>query len=108
MRVSAVDCPAVLVTLCHAGCASLTSFSPRTNVGAERGTRRHIRNRVVLLAGREQQRTALLVAGVHHEIARELSLSTNTNANHIASILAELDLENRIQAAVQAVRSGIS
>ena len=29
-------------------------------------------------------------------------------ANHIASILAKLHLENRIQAAVQAVRSGIS
>jgi DNA-binding NarL/FixJ family response regulator len=44
----------------------------------------------------------------NHEIARELSLSSNTVANHIASILAKLHLENRIQAAVQAVRSGIS
>jgi DNA-binding NarL/FixJ family response regulator len=42
------------------------------------------------------------------EIARQLSLSTNTVSNHIASILAKLHLENRIQAAVQAVRSGIS
>jgi DNA-binding NarL/FixJ family response regulator len=42
------------------------------------------------------------------EIARKLTLSTNTVANHIASILAKLHLENRIQAAVQAVRSGIS
>ncbi len=44
----------------------------------------------------------------NQDIARKLSLSTNTVANHIASILAKLHLENRIQAAVQAVRSGIS
>jgi DNA-binding NarL/FixJ family response regulator len=44
----------------------------------------------------------------NHDIAHELSLSTNTVHNHIASILAKLHLENRIQAAVQAVRSGIS
>ncbi len=44
----------------------------------------------------------------NHQIAHELSLSTNTVANHIASILAKLHLENRIQAAVQAVRSGLS
>jgi len=42
------------------------------------------------------------------EIGRKLSLSENTVKNHIASILAKLQLENRIQAAVQAVRSGIS
>lgn len=44
----------------------------------------------------------------NHDIARELSLSTNTVHNHIASILAKLHLDNRIQAAVHAVRSGIS
>ena len=44
----------------------------------------------------------------NREIAHELSLSTNTVHNHIASILAKLHLDNRIQAAVQAVRSGIS
>jgi DNA-binding NarL/FixJ family response regulator len=42
------------------------------------------------------------------EIARELSVSTNTISNHVASILAKLHVDNRIQAAVQAVRSGIS
>jgi two-component system NarL family response regulator len=42
------------------------------------------------------------------EIGRELSLSENTVKNHIASILAKLQLNNRIQAAVQAVRAGIS
>ena len=44
----------------------------------------------------------------NHDIARELSLSTNTVHNHIASILAKLHLDNRIQAAAQAVRAGIS
>jgi len=44
----------------------------------------------------------------NHEIARDVSLSPNTVANHIARILAKLHLENRIQAAAEAVRSGIS
>jgi DNA-binding NarL/FixJ family response regulator len=42
------------------------------------------------------------------DIGRELSLSANTVSNHVASILAKLHLDNRIQAAVQAVRAGIS
>ena len=52
--------------------------------------------------------TQLASGHSNHQIAHELSLSANTVANHIASILAKLHLENRIQAAVQAVRSGIS
>ena len=52
--------------------------------------------------------TQLASGNSNHQIAHDLSLSANTVANHIASILAKLHLENRIQAAVQAVRSGIS
>jgi DNA-binding NarL/FixJ family response regulator len=52
--------------------------------------------------------TRLASGRSNHDIARELALSTNTVSNHIASILAKLHLDNRIQAAVQAVRSGIS
>ena len=52
--------------------------------------------------------TRLASGKSNQEIARELSLSTNTVHNHIASILAKLHLDNRIQAAVQAVRSGIA
>jgi DNA-binding NarL/FixJ family response regulator len=52
--------------------------------------------------------TRLASGKSNHEIADELLLSTNTVSNHIASILAKLHLDNRIQAAVQAVRTGIS
>lgn len=52
--------------------------------------------------------TRLASGDSNNEIAAELSVSTNTVSNHIASILAKLHLDNRIQAAVQAVRSGIA
>jgi DNA-binding NarL/FixJ family response regulator len=52
--------------------------------------------------------TRLASGGSNHDIAADLGLSTNTVSNHVASILAKLHLENRIQLAVQAVRSGIS
>jgi DNA-binding NarL/FixJ family response regulator len=61
------------------------------------------------LTERELEIFKLLASGANnHEIARQLNLSTHTISNHIKSILAKLHLENRIQAAVQAVRAGIS
>ena len=44
----------------------------------------------------------------NQQIGRAFSVSENTVRNHVASILAKLQLENRVQAAVQAVRSGLS
>jgi DNA-binding NarL/FixJ family response regulator len=41
------------------------------------------------------------------QIARELVISPKTVKNHISNILMKLQIENRIQAAVYAVRSGI-
>jgi DNA-binding NarL/FixJ family response regulator len=41
------------------------------------------------------------------EIAAELHISPKTVKNHISNILMKLQIENRIQAAVYAVRSGI-
>ncbi len=61
------------------------------------------------LTKRELEIFTLLASGKsNQQIGCELSLSTNTVSNHIKSILAKLHLENRIQAAAQAVRSGIS
>ena len=44
----------------------------------------------------------------NQEIGVELSLSTSTVSNHVSSILSKLHLQSRVEAAVQAVRSGIS
>src|ERR1700694_1928424 len=53
------------------------------------------------LTVRELEILAHLARGEsNQEIARALSLSTNTVSNHIASILAKLHLHNRVQAAV--------
>jgi DNA-binding NarL/FixJ family response regulator len=60
------------------------------------------------LTERELEVLRLLAAGkANAEIAGELYISPKTVKNHIASILMKLQMENRIQAAVYAVRSGI-
>lgn len=41
------------------------------------------------------------------EIAKALYLSQHTVKNHVSSILVKLQVANRIQAAVRAVRRGI-
>jgi DNA-binding NarL/FixJ family response regulator len=52
--------------------------------------------------------TRLASGDSNQQIGRDLGLSTNTARNHIASILSKLHLDNRIQAAAQAIRAGIS
>ena len=60
------------------------------------------------LTERERQVLRLLAAGKENrEIASELTISEATAKNHVSSILAKLELENRIQAAVWAVRHGL-
>jgi DNA-binding NarL/FixJ family response regulator len=63
----------------------------------------------ILLTERELDIFKRLASGQsNHEIGDAFSLSENTVKNHVASILAKLHLDNRIQAAVQAVRCGFS
>ncbi len=60
------------------------------------------------LSDRELEVLKLIAIGKDNaEIARELFISPKTVKNHISNILMKLQIENRIQAAVYAVRSGI-
>ena len=60
------------------------------------------------LSDREIEVLKLIAIGKDNaEIARELFISPKTVKNHISNILMKLQIENRIQAAVYAVRSGI-
>jgi DNA-binding NarL/FixJ family response regulator len=57
------------------------------------------------LSNRELEVLGLLAEGrANHEIADQLVISQSTVRNHISSILLKLQVENRVQAAVRAVR----
>jgi DNA-binding NarL/FixJ family response regulator len=61
------------------------------------------------LSDRELQVLKLIANGKDNaQIAGELFISAKTVKNHISNILLKLSIENRIQAAVYAVRSGIA
>jgi DNA-binding NarL/FixJ family response regulator len=60
------------------------------------------------LSDRELEVLRLIANGKDNaEIARDLYISPKTVKNHISNILMKLQIDNRIQAAVYAVRSGI-
>ena len=60
------------------------------------------------LSDRELEVLKLIANGKDNaQIASELFISPKTVKNHISNILMKLQIENRIQAAVYAVRSGI-
>ena len=60
------------------------------------------------LSDRENEVLRLIANGKDNaEIAQELHISPKTVKNHISNILMKLQIDNRIQAAVYAVRSGI-
>jgi DNA-binding NarL/FixJ family response regulator len=60
------------------------------------------------LTGREVDVLRLVAAGKENAaIAQDLFLSPKTVKNHVSSILDKLDIDNRIQAAVLAVRQGL-
>ena len=63
----------------------------------------------IKITPRDQQVLHLLVQGCSNkEIASHLNISPRTVKNHISSVLAKLGMNNRVQAAIYAVRRGIA
>jgi DNA-binding NarL/FixJ family response regulator len=61
------------------------------------------------LTPREAEVLQLMATGLENsEIARSLVISERTARNHVASILEKLQMRNRIQAAVYAVKHGLA
>jgi DNA-binding NarL/FixJ family response regulator len=76
----------------------------RGHAGADRG-----RGDETPLSERELDILRLVAQGCDNdEIAERLFLSPRTVKNHVSSILAKLQMDNRVQAAVYAVRKGIA
>lgn len=61
------------------------------------------------LSSRELEVLRLIARGLENaEIAKELGISPRTAKNHVSNILAKLGLPSRIQAAIYAVRRGLT
>ena len=64
---------------------------------------------IALLSGREREVLLLIVEGKsNQEIAKELYLSPNTVKTHVRGIMNKLAVDDRVQAAVIALRSGLA
>jgi DNA-binding NarL/FixJ family response regulator len=103
-----------LVSGVRAAAAGESSISPRIatkvlgRLRQDAGEREDATRAQSGLSEREIEVLRLLAEGKGNaEIAAELFISPKTVKNHIASILMKLQIENRIQAAVYAVRTGI-
>lgn len=102
-----------IVRAIHAAAAGEALIAPAVTAGVLDRLRRHgapdpVRAPTVALSPRELDVLRLIVAGHDNgEIGKRLHLSASTIKHHASSILDKLGVQNRIQAAVLAVRSGL-
>lgn len=86
-------------------------FSPRIGAMLLRRMREQREvpvDRPVRLSKREQDVLRLVVEGRSNEkIGEGLSIDAGTAGNHVSHILAKMGVDNRVQAAVRAVREGL-
>jgi NarL family two-component system response regulator LiaR len=93
----------------HAGDSAISPRVAKSLVAHVReGARRAIAPPPSRLTPRELEILRLIVDGKENgEIAEILVISPSTAKNHVAHVLDKLGMENRVQAAVYAVRSGL-
>jgi DNA-binding NarL/FixJ family response regulator len=102
-----------IVRAVHAAAAGESAISPRVAARVVTRLRQAGRPQVAdlpeRLTDREVDVLRLLATGKENSaIAQDLYLSPKTVKNHVSSILDKLGIENRIQAAVVAVKQGLA
>jgi DNA-binding NarL/FixJ family response regulator len=95
----------------HAVAAGESAFSPRITAMLLRRMRAHRElpaESEVVLSRRERDVLKLVVEGRSNEkIGEGLHIDPGTARNHVSHILTKLGVDNRVQAAVRAVREGL-
>ena len=74
----------------------------------EENDKSHTRDNVRTLTDREFQVLEHVITGKNNnQIAKELSISVHTIKAHVCSILNKMSVDDRVQAAVKAIRQGL-
>ena len=107
-----IDTLVVAVQAAASGVAWLSPHAARVVLGQIRAAgpdQPHSHSSIDLLSERELEVLRLIAAGMGNaEIARMLNISPRTAKNHVSNVLGKLGLPSRVQAAVYAVREGVT
>lgn len=107
-----IDSVVVAIRAAVSGNAWLSPNAARVVLGRIRDTAMdepQDRKLIDQLSAREREVLRLIATGKENsEIAHELNISPRTAKNHVSSILTKLEVPSRVQAAVYAVRRGVT
>ena len=107
-----IDNVVVAIRAAASGVAWLSPKAAQLVLGrirSETAAQPPVTNRIDQLSSREREVLGLIATGRgNSEIARDLNISPRTVKNHVSSILTKLGVPSRVQAAVYAVRNGVS
>ena len=107
-----IDSLVIAIYAAASGAAWLSPRAAEVVLGRIRGTAPAVEQestRLEQLSARELEVLRLIADGMENaEIAAVLNISPRTAKNHVSNILTKLGLPSRVQAAVYAVRAGVS